>query len=192
METKGAVLATFGSHNKAELAVKDLQAAGVNMQTLSILGKDYRTEERVIGFYNAGDRMRYWGTQGAWWGGFWGILFGSALFVFPGVGPVVVLGPIVAMLVAGLENAVLAGGLSALGAALFSIGIPNDSVLAYETAIKAGDFLLMVHGTAAEITRARELLEPSGACSKGAVPSDEKCQSAFTAPTAWRGEPPDA
>ena len=59
MVTKGSVLATFASHEKAELAVKDLQAAGVDMHTLSILGKDYRTEEHVVGFYNAGDRLKY-------------------------------------------------------------------------------------------------------------------------------------
>ena len=28
------------------------------MKKLSIVGKDYHTEDHVIGFYNAGDRMR--------------------------------------------------------------------------------------------------------------------------------------
>jgi hypothetical protein len=163
MQSTGAVLATFGSHEKAEIAVKDLQNAGIDMHTLSILGKDFQKEERVVGFYNAGDRMRYWGIQGAWWGGFWGILFGSGLFFFPGVGSIVVLGPLVGLLVAGLENAVVVGGLSALGAALYSIGIPKDSVLTYETAISGGSFLLMAHGTPAEISRARTMLEPHGA-----------------------------
>jgi len=37
--------------------------------------------------------MMYWGKMGAFWGGFWGLLFGSAFFAIPGVGPVLVAGP---------------------------------------------------------------------------------------------------
>jgi hypothetical protein len=59
----------------------------------------------------------------------------------------------------GIENAVMLGGLSALGAALYSIGIPKDSVLQYETAVKADGFLVMAHGTAAEVTHAKAILE---------------------------------
>ena len=44
------------------------------------IGRDYHTDENVIGYYNAGDRMKYWGKLGAFWGGFWGLLFGSAFF----------------------------------------------------------------------------------------------------------------
>ena len=57
------------------------------------------------------------------------------------------------MVLAGIENAIVVGGLSALGAALYSLGIPKDSVLAYETAIKADDFLAMARGSAAETAR---------------------------------------
>jgi len=51
-----------------------------------------------------------------------------------------VLGYLAAVAISGLENSVLVDGLSALGAALYSIGIPEDSVLAYESAVKADDF----------------------------------------------------
>jgi hypothetical protein len=53
----------------------------------------------VIGYYNAGDRMKYWGKLGAFWGGFWGLLFGSAFFLIPGVGPLLVAGPLVGWIV---------------------------------------------------------------------------------------------
>jgi hypothetical protein len=39
-----------------------------------------------------------------------------------------------------LEGAVVLGGLSALGAGLCSIGIPKDSALQYEAALKADKF----------------------------------------------------
>lgn len=76
----------------------------------------------------------------------------------PGVGPLLIAGPLVAALVAALEGAVAGGTLSALAGALASIGIPENSVPEYETEIKAGRFLLLAHGTATEVARAREIL----------------------------------
>ena len=68
------------------------------------------------------------------------------------------LGYLATVMIAAIENAVVVGGLSALGAALFSIGVPRDSVIQYETALKADSFLLMAHGPAAEIDRAKTIL----------------------------------
>jgi hypothetical protein len=113
----------------------------------------------VVGYYNAGDRMKYWGKMGALWGGLWGLLFGAAFFWVPGIGPLLVAGPLATAIVAGLESAVVVGGLSALGAGLYSIGIPKNSVLKYETAIKVNKYLLMAHGTEAEVARAKDILE---------------------------------
>jgi hypothetical protein len=75
----------------------------------------------------------------------------------PVVGQVVVLGYLAAIAIAALENAVIVGGLSALAAALYSIGIPKDSVIQHETALKADSFLVMAHGSAADITRAKTI-----------------------------------
>ncbi len=63
-----------------------------------------------------------------------------------------------ASIVAGLENALVVGGLSAIGAGLYSIGIPKDSVVTYESAIKAGQYLMVAHGTADEAAKARNIL----------------------------------
>jgi hypothetical protein len=70
MAKSNAVVGVYNTHTEAEAAVKELQHAGFDMKKLSIVGKDYQTEEHVIGFYNAGDRMKFWGKQGAFWGGF--------------------------------------------------------------------------------------------------------------------------
>src|SRR5665811_469280 len=122
MSEQNAVVAVYGTHTAAEEAVKELQRSGVDMHSLSIVGKDYHTDEHVVGYYNTGDRMKYWGKLGAFWGGLWGWLFGSAMFFIPGVGPMMLAGPLVGWLVGALEGAVVVGGTSALGAALFSIG----------------------------------------------------------------------
>ena len=159
---KNTCVTVFETHEAAEKAVKELEKSGHDMKKLSIIGTDYRTEEHVVGYYNTGDRIKFWGSRGAFWGGLWGILFGSAFFFVPGIGPLVLAGPIVGMLVGGLEGAIVVGGMTALGAALYSIGIPKDSVLDYEAALKSHKFLLIAHGTPLEIKQAREALNNAG------------------------------
>ena len=159
MSQTNSVVAIFKSHLEAETAVKELQRAGVDMQKLSIVGRDYHTDENVVGYYNAGDRMKYWGKLGAYWGGFWGLLFGSGFFLIPGVGPLLVAGPLVGWIVAALEGAAVVGSLSALGAGLYSLGIPKDSILQYETAVKSGKYLVIAHGSDSEIVHARAIIK---------------------------------
>ncbi len=159
MSVTNSAVAVFQSHAKAEEAIRELQKSGFDMKKLSIVGKDYHTDEHVVGYYNAGDRMMYWGKAGAFWGGFWSLLFGSAFFAIPGIGPVLIAGPMAMWIVGALESAVVVGGFSALGAALASIGIPNNSVLQYETEIKNGKLLLVVHGTPDEVEQAKSVLQ---------------------------------
>ena len=158
MADTNAVIAVFDTHSAADEAVKELQKADFDMKKLSVVGKDYHTEDQVVGYYNAGERMRHWGKFGAFWGGLWGLLFGAAFFWVPGIGPVLVGGPLVAWIVAGLEGAAVIGGVSALGAGLVSIGIPRDSVLKYETALRTDKFLLIVHGSAEDVDKAKGII----------------------------------
>src|ERR1035437_7395351 len=155
MAENNAVVGIYNSHTEAEASIKELQRSGFDMKKLSIVGKDYHTEEHVVGYYNTGDRIKVWGKLGAYWGGFWGLLFGSALFVIPGIGPLFVFGPLAGWIFGALEGAVVIGGLSALAAALYSIGIPHDSSVQYETAIKSDKFLVVAHGTADEVAKAK-------------------------------------
>ncbi len=158
MEKTDTVIAVFADHNAAETAVKKLAAAGFKMKNLSVVGKGYQTDEKVVGFYNTGDRIKFWGARGALWGGLWGMFFGGLFMTIPVVGHVVMLGYLAAMAIYGIENAVMVGGLSALGAALYGIGVPKDSVIQYETAVKADSFLVMAHGTSEEVARAKAIL----------------------------------
>jgi hypothetical protein len=157
METTDTVIAVFADHNAAEAAVKKLAASGFEMKKLSVVGKGYHTDEKVVGFYNMGDRVKFWGKRGAFWGGLWGLFFGGLFMTIPVVGHVVVLGYLAAVAISAVESAFMVGGLSALGAALYSIGIPKDSVIQYEAALKADSFLVMAHGTAEEMARAKAI-----------------------------------
>src|ERR1700722_8298018 len=160
MAELNTVVAVFVDHQEAEAAVKKLADAGIDMKHLSVVGKGYHTDEKVIGFYNIGDRIKFWGKRGAFWGGLWGWLFGGVFMVIPVVGHVVMIGYFAAAALAAIEGAVVVGGVSALGAALYSIGIPKDSAIAYESAVKADGFLVMTHGSAAEVDLAKKTLEP--------------------------------
>jgi hypothetical protein len=153
MDTNSTV-AVYQSHEQATAAVEALREAGIDVTKISIVGKDYHTDEHVTGYYNAGDRMKYWGKTGAFWGGLWGLLLGTGFFFIPGIGPVLVAGPVVAFIVAALEGAAAVGGLSVVGAALYSLGIPKNSILQYEVALKSDQFLIVVHGTADEVAKA--------------------------------------
>src|SRR3984957_16873675 len=158
MTDASSVVAVYSSHTDAENAVAKLSAASFDIKKVSIIGKDYHTEENVVGYYTAGDRMKAWGGLGAFWGGIWGLLFGAGFFLIPGIGPVLVGGPVLAALVGALESAVLVGGLSAISAGLVSLGIPKESAVKYEAEIKADKFVMVVHGTAEELDRARAIL----------------------------------
>jgi hypothetical protein len=160
---QGTTVAIYESHAQAEDAIRELRRSGFNLRTLSIVGRDYHTDEHAVAYYTTGDRMKYWGKLGAFWGGLWGFLFGSAFFWVPEVGPLLVAGPLVAWIVAALQGAAITGGLSALGAALYSIGVPRHSALDYETAIKAGKFVVVAHGTPDEVAWAHRVIKSTAA-----------------------------
>jgi len=63
LSSKNSVAAIYETHEQAEQAVKKLQEAGVDMKSLSIVGRDTHTDEHVVGYYTAGDRMMHWGEE---------------------------------------------------------------------------------------------------------------------------------
>ena len=79
--------------------------------------------------------------------------------MIPRLGPILATGPVVAWIVGALEGAVVVGGLSAVGAGLYSIGIPKDSVVKYEAALKSDKFLVLAHGTADEVAKAKNIMQ---------------------------------
>lgn len=162
MSNKNNCIAIFNSHQEAEQAVMGLDQGGFDMKKLAIVGKDYQKEEHVLGYFNTFDRAKFWGKRGAFWGGLWGVLFSPAFMCIPVAGSVTAGGLLFSTFASGLSTAVITGSLTALGSALYSIGIPKNSIIHYETAIKLDKFLLVVHGTRDEVERARDILSTTG------------------------------
>src|ERR1700733_14623170 len=118
MKNSDTVIAVFQDHHAAGSAVKKLADAGFEMKNLSVVGKGYHTEENVVGFYNVGDRIQFWGRRGAFWGGLWGLFFGGLFLTIPILGHVIVLGYLASAMISAVEGAVVVGGLGSLSAAL--------------------------------------------------------------------------
>jgi hypothetical protein len=155
------VVAVYPDHVAAEQGIAKLRDAAFDVTRLSIIGKDYHTEEKVVGYYTTGETMKYWGLRGAFWGGMWGLLLGAGFFLLPGVGSVLVAGPFLGALVTGLESAAMVGGMSAIAAGLIHLGIPEEEAIEYENAIMADKFLLIANGTPEDLARARQVLSTS-------------------------------
>lgn len=158
MSNKNNCIATFNSFQEAEQAVINLEHAGFDMKKLAIVSKDYQKENQVLGYYNTLDRAKFWSKRGALWGGLWGVLFSPAFMCVPAVGTLTTGGLLFSTVASGVSTAIITGGMTALGATLYSIGIPKNSVLQYETAIKLDKYLLVVQGIRDEVERARDIL----------------------------------
>nr|WP_218780304.1 hypothetical protein [Crenothrix polyspora] len=87
-----------------------------------------------------------------------GASFRLCIFHYPWTGAGNGRWPTGQLIIGALETAFVTGGLTALGGALASIGIPEDSVIQYEAALKADKFILIVHGSIDEVVKARNIL----------------------------------
>jgi hypothetical protein len=155
---QNAAVAVLDSHQQVEESVQRLRQSGFDLSKLSVVARERQPEQQVVAHYGADGQARYWGECGRFWTGMWASLSGWACIAIPGTGPILVAGPLGGWIVAALENEVVFGGLSALGAALYGLGIPKDAVLRNEAAVRMDKLLLIVHGTVDEVGRARGVL----------------------------------
>jgi len=158
MNVNGSVVAVFAAHHPVETAVKRLAAAGFKMKSLSVVGRAYQSDETAVGFYSTGEKGKFWGARGPFWGELWKQFLGGTFLTTPHLGPVVILGHLAPIAIGAVESAAVFRGLSAVGTALFGVGIPTDRAIAYEAALKADGFLVMAHGSAATMINAKLIL----------------------------------
>jgi hypothetical protein len=154
--------AILSNHLDVSNAIRELQRAGCELSRISVVGKDAHVDGRAVGYYNTGHRLNYWGTLGAFWGGLWGMLNGSAFFVIPGVGQVLVAGPLVASIVNGMEGEPTVPPQNALSAGLFHSKIHKDRLAIYETAVRGSKFVIFAHGAPFETFVASKVLTNLG------------------------------
>jgi hypothetical protein len=153
-----AVIAVFPDLDGAQAAVEQLAAAGFPVDRISIIGKDLLSETRINGFVTTGDVAGPSAATGAWVGGLFGLLAGTALLFVPGAAPLVVLGPLAAAAIGAAQGALIGGGVGAvLGHFVAKQHIPK-----YERLVHAGSYLVVVHGGEDDVARAQQILTESG------------------------------
>ncbi len=153
--TDQAVVASYSSHRDAEDAVRSLAAAGIPVNAISIVGRQFETHEDIQGFYQPVDAVLSGAGQGAWFGGIFGLMMGAfGFFVVPAVGALLVLGPLSGLVAGAIGGA----GVGAIISGLIALGIPHDQALKYQERLQAGEFLLVVHGDPSLVQKAHDIL----------------------------------
>lgn len=168
------VFGVFSDSESANSAIDDLSRAGFSRDDVSVIVQDERvrgqidqggsTVENVAGGAASG------AATGGVIGGLLGLLAGLTAFTVPGLGALLIGGPIASALgltgaaattVSGAVTGALAGGLVG---ALVGLGVPQEQAQMYEERVKSGNVLVIVSADdEAEAAAARSAIEGSGA-----------------------------
>lgn len=148
-----ATVGVYDSHKKAVEAVKTLQENGFDVTKLSIIGKVEFVENQLK--IETGEPTAEAGAAvGSILGTILGVLSGMSLITVPGLGVLYAAGALVGA-VGGFSLGTAGGGLVG---ALLSIGIHKDGILKYQKHLKAGKYLVVVHGSQTEADNAHQVL----------------------------------
>jgi uncharacterized membrane protein len=159
MSYDSSIVLVYSQLDEAEAAVKKLGEGGFPIQNVSIIAKDLGSEKKVHGFVTSCDVAKSAATTGAWVGGIFGLLVGAAFLWVPGLGPLVVAGSLSSALLGGLEGAAAGAALTGTLGWLTSLGISKQHILKYEESVRAGKYLLVVHGTPDEVAKGEKILK---------------------------------
>lgn len=153
-----SVVGTYKSMKEAETAVKKLTDSSFPIEQISIVAKNLESEKELHGFVTRGDVARSSAGTGAWVGGLFGVLIGAAFLWVPGVGPLIVAGPLSTALLGGLQGAAVGAGAGSLLGVLAGWSVKKKHILKYEEKVKGGSYLVVAHGEADEVAEAQKLL----------------------------------
>jgi hypothetical protein len=155
---KQSVIGVYGNMPQAEDAVRALDKGGFPITQISVVAQDLQSEKQVHGYVTAGDLAKGGAATGAWMGGLFGLLIGAAFIWVPGFGPLLVAGPLAAMLLGGIEGALAGATGGGLMGALVGWGVSEKHILKYEEHVKGGKYLVIAHGTKDQVMMARDIL----------------------------------
>jgi len=142
---RAIVLACFRSEDTVQRTLDRLAEEDFPLDQVSLLARAGGSGDDPLGVYysNTDERIKGWGKLGAIWGGLLGGMVG--MFVLPGIGPLMIAGPVIEMLLgAGLGGALGAGSaaLSELSVAIHRMGVPAEQLQEIEEQIKSGHYVL--------------------------------------------------
>jgi hypothetical protein len=157
MPDENVVVVVCDSASAAQGAIRGLFRSGLNDQRVSVAARE-GSDMAAVAYYQHGNVTEYRGRLETFWRAVWEVLPERMLLAAGGASPILVAGPLARWIIAGLDNAAIFGGLDAVAAGFYSIGIPREKIAEYEAALHDGRFLVMAHGPAAQVARARAFL----------------------------------
>jgi hypothetical protein len=91
-------------------------------------------------------------------GGFLGLLVGATFIWVPGFAPLFVAGPFAVSLLGGLQGMVAGAATGGLLSALLGPAIPKEHLLNGEEGLKAGEYMVVIHGDETQLIQAQTIL----------------------------------
>jgi hypothetical protein len=158
MLVNNATLTVFKSQGDAEAAVRQLARSGYDLAKISVVGRDGDDERGLSSKLVAGDGAASSTKPAPPWGGIKGMLVGYGAFVVPGIGSLVVAGPLLTWIVRAMGTVVGPDKLDAMSAGLNQLAIPKESIERCQGALRSGKVVLIAEGSAMAMILAREVL----------------------------------
>jgi hypothetical protein len=167
------VVSIYARDELAYQVVERLIQDDFPMDKISVLRRAGGEGDDLLGvsFHDSRERITTWGKHGLFWGGLWGLLASAAgVFVFPGIGPLLMAGPIIELLGATLAGAAITGTAMAgaaviteLSSALHSAGVPEQDIEALHDAVMQGKTLVILHCLVSQEQECSHYLHETGA-----------------------------
>ena len=153
--TNHCVVAVYESFDDAKQAVQALDNSDFPSEQISLVTHSVPEEVPQVDVLQSGDETEKDATKGVSVGGLLGLLLGTPLLMIPGVGPVLIAGP----LAAGLTGAIVGGFLGAMA----GWGTHEDHVQQYEQQVKEGKLLVVANGDPKQSAEAKRVLRETNA-----------------------------
>ena len=159
----------FYSRDEAEKALRALKDDGFDMNRVNVIAKNADQVTQSAGVdtaydegNNAAEGAGAGATTGTVLGGIGGLLLGLGTLAIPGVGPIIVAGEAASTIAATLAGAGIGAAAGGIIGGLVGLGIPEDKAKIYSDRVSGGSYLVMVNGTADDISRAERILHDHG------------------------------
>ena len=166
-ETKRAI-GSFPDRRSAEQALHELRDSGFSMNHVSVVAHDANQSD-IAGAdvsdragNKADDGAKVGAVSGGALGGLTGLLVGIGTLAIPGVGPIMLAGAAATALATTAAGGAIGAAAGGLLGGLVGMGVPEDRAKAYNDRVSAGEYLVMVDGSPAEISRAESILSHRG------------------------------
>jgi hypothetical protein len=154
--SQSCVVGVYGMFEKAKDAVQVLEQSEFPSDQISLATHSIGDETMSSGVLHYGDEAENEAVKGAGVGGLVGVLLAMPLLAIPGIGPLLVAGPLAA---AGLTGALVGGLLGSMR----GWGVHHDHVAKYEQLLREGKLLVIANGSPDEVALAQSLLDNTDA-----------------------------